>query len=98
VEVLIERGQPPPSWYEEEPDYPPGLDFYMRAFWQLSTERQIGFSVGPIPVSKIEEFGEKRGYDPITLDIFRHLIREVDAAYLDWLTKEREKKNRKRKR
>lgn len=70
----------------------------MRAFWQLSTERQIGFSVGPIPVSKIEEFGEKRGYDPITLDIFRHLIREVDAAYLDWLTKEREKKNRKRKR
>ena len=55
VEVLIERGQPPPSWYEEEPDCPPGLDYYMKAFWQLSTERSIGFSVGPIPASKIEE-------------------------------------------
>jgi len=102
VEVLIERGQPPPSWYEEEPACPPGLEVYMGAFWELSTERAIGFSVGQIPVSKIEEYGERRGYDPITLNIFKQMIRTMDAAYLTWLTNEREKKaktkNRKRKR
>jgi hypothetical protein len=96
VEVLIERGQPPPSWYEEEPDCPPGLDYYMKAFWQLSTERSIGFSVGPIPASKIEEYGERRGFDRMTLENFIYIIRTMDAAYLDWLTQEREK-NRKRK-
>lgn len=73
----------------------------MAAFWQLSTERQVGFSVGQIPVSKIEEYAERRGYDPITLDIFRQMIRTMDTAYLEWLTEEREKKartNRKHKR
>ena len=66
----------------------------MKAFWLLSTERQIGFSVGPIPVSKIDEYGEKHGFDEMTLDIFRGIIRVMDVAYLGWLEKEREK-NRK---
>jgi len=94
---MQERGQPAPSWYEEEPDIPPRVDFFLRAFWELSTERQIGFSVGPIPMSKIEEKGSRHGFDEVTKRIFRRVIRELDTAYLDWLTKEREKKNRKRK-
>lgn len=68
----------------------------MRAFWELSTERQIGFSAGPIPVSAIEKKGAKHGFDDVTMIIFKHVIRELDIAYLDWLNQEREK-NRKRK-
>lgn len=87
---------PPLPGLEKEPERLPESDVYMRAFWQLSTERQVGFSVGQIPVSKIEEYGDKHGYDCITLDIFKQMIREMDAAYLKWLDKEREK-DRKRK-
>ena len=56
----------------------------------------MGFSIGQIPVSRIEEYGEKRGYDYVALSIFKQMIREMDATYLDWLAKEREK-NRKHK-
>lgn len=93
----MERGQPPPSWVEEEPACPPPAEAFLRAFWQLSTERQIGFTIGQIPVSKIEEYGEKRGFDSVTLDILKQMVRALDTAFLEWVAKEREKDGKRKR-
>lgn len=50
------------------------------SFWELSTERQIGMSAGPIPVSKIIEHAKTRSGVPSEALI--QLIRIMDAEYL----------------
>lgn len=50
------------------------------SFWELSTERQIGMSAGPIPVSKIIEHAKTRSGVPSEALIA--LIRIMDAEYL----------------
>ena len=57
--------------------------FYWTAFNDLGTERQLGMSMGPIPVSKIEWYGRKLGLDGRELAVFEHVIRRVDIHYLN---------------
>lgn len=56
----------------------------MRAFWELSSTRQFGGVVGPIPWDKIIEYGERKGLDPAMMEVFLDVIRSLDEAYLGW--------------
>ena len=56
----------------------------MRAFWDLSTERPIGFTLGPIPGSMIDSYAQRAGLDFDTMDLFRAVIRMLDDAYIKW--------------
>lgn len=69
----------------------PGEDFYIRAFWDLTTERQLGMAMGSIPWSKIDDYGRKSGLDSDTMDLFRVLIRELDNAYLKWASEQQDR-------
>lgn len=90
----MRRGQPAPDWYHGEPDALPGYEFVIAEFWDLSTERQLGFAIGPIPSSKIREKRRELGLDPQASRTFTALIRSLDRAFRDWVEKERER-NRK---
>lgn len=78
----------PPQWYLDEPECPEGVEFYFRAFWALSTERQIGTAMGPIPESRIEKYSRKRGLDPEVRQIFIRCIRMMDSAFMEWNSEE----------
>ena len=58
--------------------------FYIRAFWELSSERQFGQAIGPIPWSKIISYGERQNLDDAMMDVFEFVLRELDEAYLKW--------------
>ncbi|WP_293921155.1 phage tail assembly chaperone [Sphingobium sp. UBA5915] len=64
----------------EPPDIIDGFGGWYEDFWQLSTERQIGFGEGPIPASAIDRHTEGWGYEDA--DMFQVCIREMDRAYL----------------
>lgn len=81
----------PPDWFEEEPQLAPGEDFFLRAFFNLSTERQIGWASGPIPHSRVVEYGVRSGLEEATIEILVHVIRRMDQAYLEWLAEQRKK-------
>lgn len=49
------------------------------AFWELSTERQIGMGVGPIPVSRIRRHAPEFGMDTSS---FVRIMRRMDDEYL----------------
>lgn len=49
------------------------------AFWELSTERQIGMSAGPIPVSKIRKHAAEVGLSQFA---FKRIATAMDQAYL----------------
>lgn len=60
-----------------------GLEFLWKAFWELTTERPLGWGAeGRIPGSKITEFGKENGFYGDDLDWFRAVMREMDAEYL----------------
>lgn len=54
------------GWYED--------------FWRLSTERQIGMGLGPIPASAIDRHAEGWSYEDA--EAFEFCIRRMDEVYL----------------
>lgn len=76
---LEERGKPIPDdlW---PPVLLPGADEWLAIFWELSTDRQIGFTTGPIPAASIDRRAAGMGGEEAAM--FRTCIRAMDAAYM----------------
>jgi hypothetical protein len=87
IDTLVERGvsyESLPEWFRDEPDLESWDLFYHNAFWRLSTERSIGFAMGPIPHSKILEYAYEAGLESGTIALFEAVIRQMDSAYVEW--------------
>ena len=69
-----------------------GDDLYLQAFNALSSERQFGQTIGPIPWSKIVFYGEKKKLDDAMMGVFEHVIREMDEAYLRYQRDQQERR------
>jgi hypothetical protein len=67
-----------------------GLDFYLDAFWELSSCRPGGFDLQPIPFTAIAEYS--RIYELGDIDEFAYLIRRLDNLYLSLYRAESDKK------
>lgn len=65
----------------EPPELLPGLGGWYDDFLELSTDRQIGMGIGPIPASSIAR--HTAGWPEDDADAFRTCIRAMDAVYLD---------------
>jgi hypothetical protein len=59
---------------------------FWSAFWELSTERQIGMGMGPIPWSKIRSYFAEDGFCGGDLEWATALIRKMDNAYTGMLS------------
>ena len=94
VEVREARGQELPDWYLEEPEIRDNDDFYLNAFNDLSTTRQIGMSVGPIPWDRVLQYAAWSGLDDENTEYFVGVIREMDSAWMEWSAEEMKKKSR----
>ena len=82
IEVAKQRGQPLPEWYLNKPVGLPSDMFYLNAFNNLSTCRQIGMGLGPIPWDKIRDYALHVKLSPPIMDMFIQIIRYMDNAYL----------------
>lgn len=60
-----------------------GYESWYDAFWELSTDRQIGFVTGPIPSKSIREYADYLGLDRGESVRFRSVIRAMDKEFLD---------------
>lgn len=71
-----------------------GMEFYIDAFYDLGTERQTGFGIGPIPVNSIYAYASHIGLaESDTADLLQ-IVRALDAVFLE---KEQRKAKRKKK-
>lgn len=52
-------------------------------FCDCSTERSFGFGVGPIPYSKILEWGRWKQLGAVDLGDLVHIVRRMDAKWLE---------------
>lgn len=90
-EVLAKaaRSAPLPEWFLREPIPRESTRSYLTAFWELSTERQVGQVLGPIPESRVREHGIRVGLQGGSMELFRSVIRALDGAYLEHATRRR---------
>lgn len=83
---------PLPSWFLDRPELLDGDEFYIKAFWELSTGRQIGFSLGPIPWDQILLYAQMHGIDDI--EAFVEIIRALDSTHLTWVADQQERERK----
>lgn len=72
-------------------------EFYMRAFWDLSTCRQMGMSIGAIPWNFIRDYGNTKGLDEENLEAFLEIILTMDRVFLEWELEEVERRRKEKK-
>lgn len=59
----------------------------LKIFFELTSSRSIGMSVGPIPWYVIEAYCLSHGLDLATRKLVHHCITILDAAYLGHIRK-----------
>lgn len=89
LEASIERGRKLPKWASHEPSLLNGDEFYLEAFWELSTCRSIGMALGPIPWRDIVLYAQFVGLEYDLVTVFVGVIRSMDRAYLEWADKKK---------
>lgn len=79
---MVLAGQEPPAAYYEQPDIEPHCEMYWLAFLDLTTERQLSTVIGPIPRSKIRQYGiDELDLGTDALDRFCAILARVDDDY-----------------
>lgn len=80
-----------PQFLEDEPQINVGLEFYIIAYFDLGTTRQVGFGMSPISYFSIRDYARDydiRGQD--NFENFESYIRELEKVEFKIL--ERKKK------
>ena len=75
---------PLPDWLVNAPVLREDLTFYMLAFIDLTTERQIGMGEGPIPWSKMREYAIHWELDTDEFDALVFIVQSMDSEYLGY--------------
>lgn len=71
-----------PDKIANAPELHMGLELYYDAFWDLTTCRPAGFSLGAIPWSAVHEYGQAFDFSYEQRDWMHYLIRVLDQAYM----------------
>lgn len=75
----------------EPPELLIGAASIWEAFWRLTTTRQSGMGVGPIPWTAIDRYAQRHAIDdPDDFDELTELIMTMDQTYLEHVRKEQE--------
>ena len=89
--MALRHGERHPDYFPPHTNTPEWDAFFLAAFYDIDTERPMGFAVGPIPWSKIHLWGTVHGLVGDVLEGFVRVIRMMDAAFLADFRKEQEK-------
>jgi len=89
---MVNAGQPLGRRFAEKPALNTGLEIYYEAFNALSTCRQIGMGIGPIPWTAVRQYAEDLGMEGISRDRLFTLVSEMDSVYIEHVTKDMKKK------
>lgn len=81
-----------PDWIENKPDLLIGLEFYWKAFWELSTCRQFGYGEGPIPWLAMMQYARQYEIIGEEFDRFVLVLKFMDTEYLKFRHKKTQSK------
>lgn len=91
VEQAQRLNMPLPEKIRDKPRLRVGLEFYWRAFWELSTDRDIGMAEGPIPWTAIHWWAARHDIRGEEFDRLVLLIKAMDVVYIEERSKSQKK-------
>jgi len=77
-------GLPLPDRIQNAPELNLGSELYYTGFLELTSCRQVGMDLGPIPLLAILEYCMINGIEGEQLDDFVWMIQRLDQKYLEW--------------
>lgn len=80
---------------EEQPELLVTDEYYLNAFYRLSSSRQLGMTTGPIPLSEI--IGYLEYLNEPEPEEFIDIIQHCDGVYLDEVYKKQEAQSKSKK-
>jgi len=89
IDVCIKRGDPIPKSISEAPMVDTSLEFYLEAFYILSTERSIGMAMGMIPWSACVKYADEYNLLGWFREFFIRVILQLDIEYREIIDKEK---------
>ena len=87
VEMSMRQGTPLPKKIANAPELLYGLEFYMTAFYRLSSGRNSGWGVGKISWLQVEEYCDRMEVYGSQRDIMHYHIQNLDQVYLEFQAK-----------
>lgn len=87
--MCVRERRPLPKVIENAPRLQLGLEFYYRAFFELTNSRNIGFSVGAIPWHVIRMYCNENKLTSEQTERMHFFISRMDFTYLDFLGKKK---------
>ncbi|PCI27882.1 hypothetical protein COB55_04905 [Candidatus Wolfebacteria bacterium] len=81
---------PIPDKIANKPHLGIGLYFYYDSFFELGTDRTVNNSIGQIPYSSILMYCKYYKFDYEETSDFLYLIRKIDSAYIEYMSKKNE--------
>jgi hypothetical protein len=82
VQAALEKKKELPDWYGPPPPIHPEEFWYVQAFYDLSTCRNTGMSLGAIPWRDIVAYAQFHEIDDHLFPIFKAVITAMDATFL----------------
>jgi hypothetical protein len=86
---------PLPERIKNAPELFIGNELYYEAFSQLTSSRQVGMGLGPVPTLAIIEWGLVNNLDADQREDLLWFIPRLDAKYLEWANKKNANPTRK---
>lgn len=88
IVIQAQRARAPiPERIANAPVLQQGLELYIEAFFDLDSERQVGFSILPIPWRSIVNYAQVYGFDDEQREDLIFLVRKMDNAHIERLNK-----------
>ena len=87
IAQAVRAGAPIPDRIANAPVLMQGLGLYLQAFFDLDSERQIGFSILPIPWRAVVKYAQVYGFDEEQREDLLFFIRRMDNAHIERMNK-----------
>lgn len=85
----VQAGKEIPDRIKNAPSLEIGLDLYLSAFFDLESDRQIGFGIGPISWSVVNEYTKANQFDDEQRQKLQRYVKAMDSVYLSHVNKEK---------
>lgn len=89
----MRRRQPIPEVIANAPALLPGLEVYYEAFCELSTCRQTGMGVGPIPWTAVDSYARRNGFEGEGFDYLLRMVRALDDTFVAYTRAKQERES-----
>ncbi len=93
IRMCRETGTPLPSVIRDAPMLLPGNDYFYSIWWELQSDRPMGFAPGLIPSAAVRSWIKDNGIEIGSEDAedVLYTIAQMDVAWLKWNHRKSEK-------